>query len=439
MFKMFKISFSSAIFSFLFRWQVMCLLVIIVTWVFPIERIHSQEKSIMTLVVKAGDYDRLNSPVSISLEGLGVRITSDDHRLFDVENDVKVPIQMQADRLTWILSGPTLAGSQRTFELQQREDPNEAVSLSTISARKQNGAISFEQSGRKILRYQFVKEEAPSGASDLYERGGFIHPLWSPRGEVLSRIQPPDHFHHYGIWNPWTSTTFEGRDIDFWNLAQGQGTVKVVARPIAVSGPVFGEFSARHAHVDLTAPHPSGAKEVLDEEWVVTVWSNGSPDDVRLIDFHSTLYCATDSLFKINAYRYQGFSFRATEKWDDQTARLLTSEGKDKSDGNGTRARWCDIRGVSSTGQSGILFMSHPLNYNFPEQVRIWPTGMNGGVENVFFNFNPAQEQDWILHPGKAYSQRYRMLVYDGQLSPEQLEIHWQDYAHPPSVEILIN
>lgn len=145
------------------------------------------------------------------------------------------------------------------------------------------------------------------------------------------------------------------------------------------------------------------------------------------------------SIFTINAYRYQGFSIRATEKWNDETARLLTSEGKDKSNGNGTRARWCDVSGVSDFGNSGILFMTHPQNYNFPEQLRIWPTGMNEGKENVYLNFNPAQEQDWVLHPGKGYTLNYRMIVYDGELSTKTMETYWQDYVNPARVEIVPN
>src|SRR5690606_42107088 len=43
-----------------------------------------------------------------------------------------------------------------------------------------------------------------------YGRSGFIHPLWSPKGQVLTRVQPEDHYHHYGIWNPWTQLNYEG-------------------------------------------------------------------------------------------------------------------------------------------------------------------------------------------------------------------------------------
>ena len=78
--------------------------------------------------------------------------------------------------------------------------------------------------------------------------------------------------------------------------------------------------------------------------------------------------------------------------------------------------------------------MSPPANFNHPEQIRIWPTGMNGGKENVFFNFNPAMDRDWTLEPGRTYVLRYRMLVYDGVVAPDQAERYWKDFARPPRV-----
>lgn len=254
---------------------------------------------------------------------------------------------------------------------------------------------------------------------------------------MLTRIQPPDHYHHYGIWNPWTNTEFEGKEIDFWNLGDGEGTVRPESLPLKISGDVFGGFEAVLNHVDLNnASSPSGEKVALKEKWEVKVWNADPENEVWLIDFASTLNPASDSPLTIKAYRYQGFSIRATEKWSDETATLLTSQGKNKSNGNGTRARWTDINGVSEAGTSGVLMMTHPGNYNYPELLRIWPTGANGGKENVYFNFNPAQDRDWKLLPGHTYTLRYRMMVYDGKIEPAEAERYWQDFAHPPGVEV---
>lgn len=401
-----------------------------------------QGRVLFTLAVSSGDVSRRDSPVSYALDDFPIATDPSNYQLVEIHGKDKTPVPFQLDngrpaRLWWILSGATPSGTTRVFEfsiLGQAPRPD-AAGLLTI---RDNGGIVVQQAGKNILRYQYETVLPPAGKPALYQRGGFIHPLWSPQGAVLTRIQPSDHLHHYGIWNPWTRTTFEGRSIDFWNLYDGQGTVKVAAKPMVHTGAVFADIEARHEHVDLRAPDPSGAKTALDETWRIRVWNNGSANAPRVVDFQSTLSCATDSVFTINAYRYQGFGFRATEKWDDKTAVLLSSEGKNKSDGNATRARWLDVHGVSDFGQSGIVFMTHPLNHNFPEQLRIWPIGTNDGKENVFINFNPAQEQDWRLLPGKSYALNYRMLVYDGHLSPEIMEQQWLDYAHPPKVRLLL-
>jgi hypothetical protein len=276
----------------------------------------------------------------------------------------------------------------------------------------------------------------PEGVREIFSSSGFIHPLHSPQGEVLSRIQPPDHWHHYGLWNPWTHTEFEGDTVDFWNIGSRQGRVRSDGVIERTSGDVFGSFRSLHEHIAGNAA--DGEKVALKEQWEVTVWNSDPAHEAWVIDFASTMSPASNSPLKILAYRYQGFSLRATEKWGDANSRLLTSEGMDKSNGNATRARWIDVNGASGVpaGTSGILFMSNPGNYNFPEQLRIWPTGQNRGVENVFINFNPAQEQDWLLEPGQTYALKYRMFVYDGSMTAERAERLWRDYADPPRVEV---
>jgi hypothetical protein len=203
---------------------------------------------------------------------------------------------------------------------------------------------------------------------------------------------------------------------------------------------VFGGYTALHQHIDKTS---GSEKLAMTEEVEVTIWNAEPEQRFWVIDFTSTLSPPSD--LTINAYRYQGFSMRFTERWGDTSSRTLTSEGFNKSNGNATRARWIDVNGVSDAreGTSGILFMSTPSNYNFPEQLRIWPTGQGAGAapagtENVYINFNPAQEQDWVLRPGGSYTLKYRMFVYDGTMSAERAEALWQSYSHPPIVEVRI-
>ena len=89
-----------------------------------------------------------------------------------------------------------------------------------------NGTLIFRAGNKDLLSYQYKTVYPPAGQDTNYKRSGFIHPLYTPHGQVLTRIQPPDHYHHYGIWNPWTHTLFENDTVDFWNIKGRQGTVR---------------------------------------------------------------------------------------------------------------------------------------------------------------------------------------------------------------------
>ncbi|MDN5211708.1 PmoA family protein [Fulvivirgaceae bacterium BMA12] len=390
-----------------------------------------------SFTVYAGAYDRINTPVFANLSGIFLKTESYELQLVETTNGANREVASQVESsyqhsLWWVLDGKTPAGTKRHFELRHKTPS--AASKKKVSLQDTGEAINIQVAGKNVLAYHYGLTPVPKGVDPLYSRGGYIHPLWSPEGEVLTRIQPEDHYHHYGIWNPWTKTEFQGREIDFWNLIKGEGTVKVKSVSSRVEGDVFASISAVHEHIDKKAA--KGAQVALNEQWDIRVWNTDPENKIWLVDFTSTMSCATTSPLTIKEYRYEGFGFRANKAWDDKSATLLTSEGHDKSNGNGTRARWCDVKGPSKAGTSGVLFMTHPSNYNFPEKIRIWPVGMNKGKENVFFNFNPAQDRDWVLKPGKDYSLRYRMMVYDGEVDARTADVYWNDLAHPPHVAV---
>lgn len=400
--------------------------------------LFGQGNEIARITLNAGDYDRHNSIVSASLDGLDIDLAESKLVLYQIsdgnEKEVVSQLDMKAGpKLHWRLDRDLTAGNSMTYSLrkQNRSLNNNAVKVQVVDS---DGNLVVKIGSRNILQYNFNEAPLPEGVSEMYNRAGYIHPLWSPKGEVLTRIQPPDHYHHLGIWNPWTHTEFKGKVIDFWNLIKGEGTVKPAAIISTTSNDVFGGFRVLHNHIDLNGMTPSGAEVAMKEEMDVRVWNIG--EKAWLVDFTSTMNCATDSALKIIEYRYQGFGFRATEKWNDKTATLLTSEGKNKEDGNATRARWCNVNGVSDFGTSGVLFITHPSNYNYPEPIRIWPDGTNMGKENVFFNFNPAMDRDWVLRPGNDYQLRYRMFVYDGKMDEKRAESLWADFAYPPQISV---
>ena len=379
------------------------------------------------ITVEAGKYDRIDTPVSAPLGDLAAAIADGEFRLVEVAGPKRLAVAWQLApgapaSVCWILAGRTPAGATRVYELVA----GEPVTATGVAVRKDEKMLEISCGKTRALRYRHAPVPPPKGVDPLYTRSGFIHPIWSPAGAELTQIHPKDHYHHLGLWNPWTSTKFEGRHVDFWNLKKGEGTVRFVKFASAEGGPVFGGFRAVQEHVDLSAP--GGEKVALNEELDVRVWRAG--EGGWLCDYVSTQRCASESPLTLNKYRYGGFGFRATARWNKNNSNYLTSEGKTRKDGHATRSRWCNIFGKTDKGPAGVLFLSHPENRAHPEPMRIWPQG------DVFFNYCPIQKAPWTLEPGNDYVLRYRMLVYDGTMTAKDAERVWRDFAEPPKVTI---
>lgn len=405
------------------------ILISVIVWMYMPADLLSQV--IASLSVEAGAHNRFNTPVCINLDAY-TSLPDSVLRLEEITGNQRkpVPVQVEAGRerkLWWIINGELKAGAKRRYELVKGIP---FAGQRMVSAKASDGALVLSVESKNVLQYNYKTVFPPEGVSPYYKRSGFIHPLWSPQGAVLTNIQPKDHYHHYGIWNPWTETEFEGHEIDFWNLGRRLGTVRFVSFASVVDGPVFGGFKALHDHI----VYPDSAeKTAMKEIWDVRVYN--LPSNAYLWEFTSTLNLATPSPLKLKEYRYGGFGMRATAEWTNQNSKALTSEGKTRVDADGSRAKWGMISGETSKGEAGVLFMSYPSNFNFPEPIRMLPLDSNGGRGDVFFNFCPTKNMDWNLVPGKEYTLKYRLLVFEGDLTKEQADAAWYDFAEPPVVK----
>lgn len=337
------------------------------------------------------------------------------------------PVSSQSDpalpgRLWWISQAPENGDSVYELRAGERELP------ARVTATLGEEDLALALGDKPVLTYRHAPMPPPEGANPRFVRSGFIHPLHSPGGEVLTAIHPRDHVHHMGLWNPWTSTEFAGREVDFWNLAKGQGTVRFARFDAVFGGPVFGGFRAVHEHVALRLP--GGERVILEEIQDVRVWDVGG--ERFLIDFTSHQRCVADQPLTLKTYRYGGLVLRGREGWHTSNSGYLTSEGKTRADGHGTRARWAHAYGETPLGGAGVLFMSHPENRAHPEPLRLWPNTANLGFNNVFLNFCPVQRDPWVLEPGRTYTLRYRLCVYAGRPEDVPSEALWRAFSQPP-------
>jgi hypothetical protein len=382
------------------------------------------------ITVQAGPYDRVNCIVTADVSALRPQASS-AVELFEITGKQKkrVPCQLVTEEqdktplLYWILDGKTDAGSTRIFVAEKTKKKTDSGRLMNVEDNQK--ALILKKGDKNILQYHYAHVEPPAGVDKSYGRSGFIHPAYSPDGNILTAIQPKDHYHHYGIWNPWTRVMYDGKMYDLWNLMDKQGTVRAKDIEDICRGDVFAGYTAHLDHCIFT---PEEEKTILNECWKIKAWN--VPEGF-LWDFESHLHPSTSLPVLLKEYRYAGFGYRATEDWTNENCEMHTSEGKTRQQIDGSSARWIYITGATKTGRSGLLFMGHPENYNFPEPLRIWDEKANGGRGDAFINFAPTKNKDWKLNPGERYLLRYRILSYEGEMTKEKADQLWNDFAHP--------
>lgn len=297
-----------------------------------------------------------------------------------------------------------------------------------VTLKETDTGIDFLLGDQPVLTYQTAVAPVPEGIKQAYAKSGFIHPLRSPSGQVLTRIQPKDHYHHYGIWGPWTRATIKGREVDFWNLGDEKGRVdfsKVLSQKVAGGA---AELNVRQDHIDLKAPKDE--QLAIEEDLRIKV----KPADKGryMVDYTTTIETDIEGGILLDDYRYGGgIGFRATEMWGSDNSTILTSEGKDRKTADGSNAKWIIVKGETkdASGQSGILFLSHNTNKVFPEPLRVWPEDNYGGKGNVFIEFCPIRHESWELQPNQRYTLKYRMIVFDGDLTAEEAEKYWYAFV----------
>ena len=390
------------------------------------------QQTILQFDVSSDEYSYLDCPVNIGLSSISPDLFENLYLYEDLNNKlIAIPFQIESGKqpqMWFIVDGVFTAGSLKTFVLIKKQAIKQEPQ---IQIQRSNDELEISSKGHSILNYRLSEKLPPKGVDKIYKRSAYIHPLYSPEGEVLTRIQPPDHYHHYGIWNPYTKTHIKGREIDYWNLAKGNGTVRFAGLLSTTEGNLYGGFSIHKEHIDFG--HSDFERVTINEKMDVRYWINSKNKSRYILDYKTILSNAIEDTIIFDAYRYGGgIGFRATEKWVEKTSTVLTSEGKDRLNADGSRARWCIIEGVSSVeeGRSGILFMSHPFNREHPEPMRVWPIDTHEG--QMFFEFCTIRHKSWEIIQGQKYSLNYRMIVFDGEISAEEAEMYWNSFAHPP-------
>ena len=393
-------------------------------------------QKIATLEIELGHpATGISVPVQLNLDEI-THLPAADLNLFEIQGKKRTPVVFQVEsgttrKLTWLADDQL---KKHVYELVETKGRKEAEP--SIKAMKADGTLTLKTGNINLLRYHYKTVYPPSGIDTVFRRSAFIHPLWSPQGQVLTRIQPPDHYHHYGLWNPWTHVLFEGDTVDFWNLNGRTGRVRFDGFVSTASGNIYGQYAALHEHVVF--PDTEKEKVAVRELQTVRTYAPQDNNSYYITDLTVEMHCPGNPV-RLLEYRYGGIGWRATEAWTKENSRVLSSEGKTRKDADGSKARWCIVQGEVDGKTAGAVMMSSPLNYNHPEPLRIWPENANRNRGDMFANFSPTKDKDWLLNPGENHVLRYRFIVFDGAFSKEKAEAAWHYFAAPPLVTVIKN
>lgn len=368
-----------------------------------------------SVTIEAGRFDRRNVvvgfPVPAGIDGKAVVLRDSSGKT--------TPLQIDRDQAAFLLS-ELKAGTTERYRIESLK----TAPVAGVKATADERLLRVTSGAQKILDFRLKRELPEPGIKEAFKRAGYMHPVYSPAGHIVTDDYPSDHYHQHGIMFAWTKTEFEGRHPDFWNMGTGSASVEFDGIGNSWSGPLHAGFTARLRYVDLSAPKPT---DVLNEVWLVRAYElRSGQKPYTMFDIVSTQQTAGRSPLLLPDYRYGGIAVRGHRNWRKKdSVMFLTSEGKDRITGDNTRARWCAIFGEVDGAVAGIAALGHPGNFRAPQPVRIHP-------DDPYFNFSPSKLGDWRIDPGVPYVSRYRFVAFDGPAEPAELDRLWNDYAEPP-------
>jgi len=286
-----------------------------------------------------------------------------------------------------------------------------------VKTKAEDGTIEISISGKPVLAYHIETVSPPEGTDEVYARSGFIHPVYSPSGKVLTDDFPVGHVHQHALFSAWTRATFKHEVVDFWNQHGGTGNSEHVK---------IGAVGESSFEVDLRQVSNRNGP-AIQERWSVNVADSSDP---FVIDIEIEQESATSEEVYLHPYHYGGFGLRGSSHWNGEdegnfegAMKVLTSDGVTNiEESNHTRPRWIAVYGPIDGTDSGLVIMNHPTSFRYPQPVRVHP-------KMPYFVFSPVVEGSFILKPGMTYNASYRIVTFDGAPDAARIEKWYEEYA----------
>ena len=432
---------------------------------------NKDEKILGTITVEAGEYDRFDTPLRYECDLkdiFGVEQEPSGYNLVLKETGLKkteIPVQWEPKarfpwedshsqgNLVWIADGRMKKGSERTYNLVQKTgDPKEGpFTLQDID----NKSILVKKDDKPVLRYNYGIVRENEGQDGIFDKSSYIHPVWTPEGEIITGDFSPEHKWQRGIYLAWQKVKFGDIETNFWELGNATGrTLKDDADPEKISGPVFSELVIHNkgtvegktffrekciVRIYNLPDRKSWMFDISFRQWPVDPENPGSlPAELKVMDLQKVYYGGMSFRGVSPGWLHYDFIAKNKEqlslfdketRWLDPADSLdiVTSEGFKRKKGNATPARWIDYTGPLGEGWGGLVMFDNPGNKRYPTPLRIHP-------DMPYFCFAFAKDNSYQVTSQNPLNLDYRVVVHSGHPDTEANEKYARDFTDPPSV-----
>ncbi len=314
----------------------------------------------------------------------------------------------------------TLIAGMAVSALRAQPAP-QADKPAQLSVRKLGdpGPLEIVDGDVPVLRYnyQLVPEPAEikgrvSEASRKYAvaRSDYIHPLYGPKGEVLTEDWSPDHPHHRGIYWAWPEVDWQGQRGDLHALQL------VFARP---TGKVRIEEGADFAQIVAENEWRwEDRTPIVREEAIIRAARQTAARRAIDLQFRFTALAADVQVARRGTSHYGGLNVRLSAAQDQQIEPYCDPA-------NATpRRTWAQRTGTPSGGQSvvGFTILQHAQNPDYPGDWVQYPN--LSWIQPTF----PAANTRYTITKERPLVLRYRLWIHTGQQSPETIHGWWDAY-----------
>ena len=293
-----------------------------------------------------------------------------------------------------------------------------------VSQLSKAGQYEIRQGPKPVLCYNYHTNEPgalfaqiqPDNRKYARARGDYIHPLYGPQGEELTKDWSVDHPHHRGIYWAWPEVDYRGERGDLHALQ------RVFARPtgkvLTQDGPAFGQITAENLWLW------EDREPIVREQAVIRAYREDPEGRHIDLEFQFTALKEEVAVARRGTEHYGGLNLRLSAVKDQEI--LFHTDAPDAK----PRTAWASVWGRFGGGVNplSLAVFQRATNPDYPGDWIKYPE------LNWFQPTFPAARTRYVLKPGQPLVLQFRLWIHrGGKISAEEYARQWRAYNNQPN------